>query len=157
MGEFKVAVLCHGLLGIQQGLADCGCVMTDNLSEAHLVLTCNSRIHAPRLAMQLIGLKMVSAWSTRIALARENEQLGCRRALAQMDGCDFNHLGIQPPQYRLPEECDQLARQTGPVLTKPSGGWHGRNIAYHETPPSLQSCLDLYKDHIGLVYIAVQV
>jgi len=154
----KYISTCRGLLGLRQGLINIGVTRVNSLQEADVVVACNSRVHVPILVKQVFGRKMVSniigVVSSYCLGSTKKEQFACRKALAKMDGCDFNDLGIQPPQFRLPDECDKLVLQSGSILTKPSNGLHGKGIEYHQKPPSLQTCQERFTDHIGQVYIA---
>jgi hypothetical protein len=139
----------QGLGGVKQGLKNAGLRATDDMSEAQVVVACNHRVEAPKLASEEFATKLVSNIVGVVKFyclgSQKAEQLACRKALASQvsgwrwsgrggltacsprtqAGCAFDDLEIQPRQFDLPGECDALAATSEPVLIKPSLGQVG--------------------------------
>jgi hypothetical protein len=71
----------------------------------------------------------------------KNSQIECRTKRALADGCAYDTLGIQPPQYRLwiREECEAFFNLACSMkspeslwILKPSGGYHGMGMSVHK-------------------------
>jgi len=158
----KFFLSCRHLHGptwiLRKGLMNAGLLETHNISDSNFVVACNSRTKIPLLVKHVFGLRIMSniigVVKSYCLGSEKSEQLACRRALAAMDGCEYNTLGIQPPQFQLPEECPTLAKLRQPVLTKPVEGLQGLGIIYHKSPPSIKRCQEEFKNHIAQAYVS---
>jgi hypothetical protein len=119
------------------------------MDDAQVILACNNerpsksisrdpRVNGKRLVSTTIGL--VESYCLGSIKA---DQLICRRELAKQHGCEYDSLGIQPPQYIMAnaEECEQVLRDAAktdkPWLIKPSASQRGRGIRFFVDSASL--------------------
>lgn len=160
--QFQMHNCLKGRDGSKLGLRDAGIrwvaqqrasASTGNLlrinPDAHIVLMCNNvspaksasrdpRVNGKRLVATTQGITdYYCLGSIKI------EQLKCRRYLAEKMGCEYDDLGIQPPQYLIGDktECERLVKdgkdKDRPWLMKPSESQRGRGILYFQNTASL--------------------
>jgi len=149
--------MCSALPGVVSGLTRAGFVHNDSANLSSILIPCNSRLLAPVLVKEYLGVKLITniigVVKNYCLGSQKTRQLACRRELAALDGCaDYNALGVQPAQFFLPAECPAMLARNASLLIKPADGFHGAGIEYFPRPPNLTYC-QTRTSSIGQLYV----